>query len=198
MHVHRRRAVNAILAAVAIPVQCVALYNLNYYHRSIRSIPNDRAKLEVLNGVLPDNAILLSTFNPALADRFLLRGTERKVIQVNRIHEYANETVAPLKVKACDPPPVDAIDMLAPGLLKQPGCFLPLPYALSDDPSQLKEVLKGDAPVFFISGMNRRAAEEIRDTEEYAVSELYQTADHIMIWQLKLKPEADTGDDPNP
>ena len=183
----RAWAAHAVLALCVILLQCVALYNLDYYHRSIRSIPNDRAKLQVLDTMLPDNAVFLCTFNPSVADRFLLRGTHRKIIPVNRIHEYANETVAPLKVKACDPPPVDAIDMLAPGLLEQPGCFLPLPYALSDDPAHLKEILKGDAPVFFATGLNYRAPDEIEDTLEFAESEKYAEKERIVVWRMRLK-----------
>lgn len=183
----REKIANGLIAAAAVALQCIALYNLNYYHRSIRSIPNDRAKLEIMNDMLPKNAIFLSTFNPSVADRFLLRGTDRKIIPVNRIHEYANETVAPLKVKACDPPPKNAEDMLAPGLLEQPGCFRPFPYALSDDPSKLEEILQGDAPVFYATGMNQRAADEIRETFEFAESEIFGQKDGLIVWRITRK-----------
>ena len=96
----RTRTANWILAGAAIVLQVVVMHNLNDYHRAIRRIPDDRAKLEVLNAMLPGNAVLLSMFNPAVADKFFLHGTDRKIIPVNRIHEYADKIAAPQKVKA--------------------------------------------------------------------------------------------------
>ncbi len=190
----RKLSENWILAGLVVAVQAVAFYNLDYYHRSIRSIPNDRSKLEFLNEVLPKDAILLSTFNPAVVDRFFLRGTERKVIPVNRIHEYTNETVAPLKVRECNPPPKDAVDMLAPGLLEQPGCYLPFPYALSDDPARLEETLKDPAPVYYLTGMNQRAPDEIQETFTFAEPEIIVQKNGFIVWKLLSKERAQADD----
>jgi len=187
MVLRRRYAVNWTLAGAALILQAVAMHNLNDYHKAIRNIPNDRAKLEILNAMLPGNAVLLSSFNPAVADLFFLRGTDRKIIPVNRIHEYTDKIAAPQKVMACDPPPRCAEDNLAPGLLKQPGCYLPFPYALSDDPARLEEILKENVPVFFVTGKNRMTSSEIKATFEFAKPEIAGQTDSLIVWRLYRK-----------
>ena len=193
----KRQTVNWILAAAAIVLQTVVLHNLNNYHKALREIPDDRAKLEILSAMLPGNAVLLSAFNPAVADRFFLHGTDRKVIQVNRIHEYADKIAAPRKVKECNPPPRDAFDNLAPGLLSQPGCYLPFPYALSDDPAGLNSIMKKNRqiPFYFITGANRTAPPEIQATFEFAEPEIVGQKGGIVVWQLRRKAsQADDGE----
>ena len=192
MVLRRERTVNWTLAGAAILIQLVAMHNLNNYHKALRTIPDDRGRLEFLNSVLPGNAVLLSTFNPAVADRFLLHGTDRKVIPVNRIHEYTDKIAAPQKVKACDPPPRGPFDNLAPGLLDQPGCYLPFPYALSDDPARFEEFLKTvKVPVYFITGANRQAPPEIQTTFEFAEPEIATQKNGIIVWRLRPKASAD-------
>jgi len=196
----RRRYVETWgLAGAAILLQLVVMRNLNDYHKALRTIPDDRAKLESLNLTLPGNAVLLTPFNPAVADRFLLRGTDREVIPIDRRHEYADKIAAPLKVKACDPPPRDAVDNLAPGLLDQPGCYLPFPYALSDGPDGLKEKLKADAPVYFITKTSRMSMgqaflipEKIHEALDFAVPEMINTDEknEMILWRLRLKDSA--------
>ena len=105
MLLKKRQTACWILAGAAVVLQLVVMHNLNDYHKALRGIPDDRAKLETLNAMLPGNAVLLSMFNPAVADKFFQHGTDRKIIPVNRIHEYADKIAAPQKVKACDPPP---------------------------------------------------------------------------------------------
>ena len=192
MLLRRGRAVNWTLAIAAILLQLVALNNLNDYHKALRTIPDDRGKLEFLNTVLPGNAVLLSSFNPAVADRFLLHGTDRKVIQVNRIHEYADKIAAPQKVKACDPPPRGPFDNLAPGLLDQPGCYLPVPYALSDNPAMFEDFLRQmNVPVYFLTGASRQAPPEIQATFEFAEPEIATQKNGIIVWRLRPKTKAD-------
>lgn len=174
MILKKRQTVCWILAGAAIVLQIIAMHNLNDYHKAIRGIPNDREKLEYLSSILPGNAVLLSMFNPAVADRFFQHGTDRKIIPVNRIHEYADKIAAPQKVKVCDPPPRDAVDNLAPGLLSQPGCYLPFPYALSDDPAFFEELMEKNegVPFYFITGTNRMAPKEIRAVLEFADADI--------------------------
>jgi hypothetical protein len=171
------------------------MHNLNDYHKAIRGIPDDRAKLEYLSSVLPGNAVLLSTFNPAVSDRFFQHGTDRKIIPVNRIHEYADKIAAPQKVKACDPPPRDAVDNPAPGLLSQPGCYLPFPYALSDDPAFFEELMKKNegVPFYFVTGTNRMAPREIREVMKFAEAEIVGQKNGVVVWRLRRK--ASSGDD---
>lgn len=193
MTLRRRHLANWSLAGVSILVQLIVMQNLNDYHKAIRVIPNDRARLEILNTMLPGNAILLSTFNPVVADFFFLRGTDRRIIPVNRIHEYTDKTAAPQKVKACDPPPRCAEDNLAPGLLDQPGCFLPFPYALSDGPARLGEILKERAPVFFVTGTNMLVPEEIQAAFDFADPEIVGRNGGMIVWKLRRKPSAADG-----
>ena len=183
----KQRTANWILAAAAVLLQIVVMHNLNDYHKAIRSIPDDRTKLEILSSMLPGNAILLSTFNPAVADKFFQHGTDRRIIPVNRIHEYTDKIAAPQKVHVCDPPPRDAFDNLAPGLLSQPGCYLPFPYALSDGPAFLDEILKEPVPVYFITGPNRQVPAEIRATFEFAEPEIVGRKGGIIVWKLHRK-----------
>lgn len=195
MVLKKRQTACWILAGAAVVLQLVAMHNLNDYHKAIRGIPDDRAKLEYLSSILPGNAVLLSMFNPAVADKFFQHGTDRKIIPVNRIHEYADKIAAPQKVKACDPPPRDAVDNLAPGLLSQPGCYLPFPYALSDDPAFFEELMKKNegVPFYFITGTNRMAPLEIRAVMEFADAEIVGQKDNVIVWQLHRK--APTADD---
>ena len=196
MVLKKRRTANWILAGAAVVLQAVVMHNLNDYHKAIRGIPDDRARLEYLSTVLPGNAVLLSMFNPAIADRFFQHGTDRTVIPVNRIHEYTDKIAAPEKVKVCDPPPRDAFDNLAPGLLSQPGCYLPFPYALSDDPAFLDEIMKKNEPIpfYFITGTNRVAPPEIRATFEFASPEIVGQKNGIVVWRLRRKPAQPDGD----
>ena len=194
MILRRKRLVTWGLAGAAVILQIVVIQNLNDYHKAIRGIPDDRSKLEILSSMLPGNAILLSTFNPAVADLFFLRGTDRKIIPVNRIHEYADKIAAPQKVKACDPPPRCAEDNLAPGLLKQPGCYLPFPYALSDGPALLEEILKRPEPVFFATGTNMMAPIEIQPVFEFADPEMVGRSGGMIVWRLKRKTSPVTGE----
>ena len=189
MVLRRKSAVNWTLAGAAFLLQLIAMHNLNDYHKALRTIPDDRGKLEYLNSILPGNAVLLSSFNPAVADRFLLRGTDRKVIPVNRIHEYTDKIAAPQKVKACDPPPRGPFDNLAPGLLDQPGCYLPFPYALSDDPAFFEEIMKNNAqvPFYFITGTNRMAPKEIQAVLKFADAEIEGQRNNIVVWRLHRK-----------
>ena len=183
-----------ILAAAAIVLQILVVRNLNDYHKALRGIPDDRARLEYLDSILPRNAVLLSAFNPAVADKFFRQGTERCIIPVNRIHEYADKIAAPHKVKTCDPPPRDAFDNLAPGLLSQPGCYLPFPYALSDDPAAFEEMMKRNEliPFYFVTGTNRIVPAEIRATFEFAEPEIAGQKDGVIVWRLRRKmPPAD-------
>ena len=193
MVLRRKSAVNWTLAGAAFLLQLIAMHNLNDYHKALRTIPDDRGKLEYLNSILPGNAVLLSSFNPAVADRFLLRGTDRKVIPVNRIHEYTDKIAAPQKVKACDPPPRGPFDNLAPGLLDQPGCYLPFPYALSDDPARFADFLgQTNVPVYFITGTNRAAPPEIQATFGFAEPEIAAQKNGVIVWRLNRKnPPAD-------
>ncbi|MBR3687440.1 MAG: hypothetical protein IKL85_00015 [Lentisphaeria bacterium] len=199
MVLKKRQTACWILAGAAVVLQLVAMHNLNDYHKAIRGIPDDRAKLEYLSSILPGNAVLLSMFNPAVADKFFQHGTDRKIIPVNRIHEYADKIAAPQKVKACDPPPRDAVDNLAPGLLSQPGCYLPFPYALSDDPAFFEELMKKNegVPFYFITGTNRMAPLEIRAVMEFADAEIVGQKDNVIVWQLHRKVSAadDAGTD---
>ena len=190
MFLKKRQAACWGLAGAAIILQVVAARNLNDYHKAIRGIPDDRARLEYLSSILPGNAVLLSMFNPAVADRFFQHGTDRRIIPVNRIHEYTDKIAAPKKVKVCDPPPRDAFDNLAPGLLSQPGCYLPFPYALSDDPSLLNTIMKQyeDIPFFFITGKNRMVPAEIQATFEFASPEIVGQGNGIIVWRLRRKP----------
>ena len=194
MLLKKRQTACWILAGAAVVLQLVVMHNLNDYHKAIRGIPDDRAKLEYLSSILPGNAVLLSMFNPAVADKFFQHGTDRKIIPVNRIHEYADKIAAPQKVKACDPPPRDAVDNLAPGLLSQPGCYLPFPYALSDDPAFFEELMKKNegVPFYFITGTNRIAPIEIRAVMKFADAEIVGQKDNVIVWQLHRKaPAAD-------
>ena len=190
MVLKKRQTVCWSLAGVALIVQIVAMHDLNDYHKALRGIPDDRAKLETLNAMLPGNAVLLSMFNPAVADKFFQHGTDRKIIPVNRIHEYTDKIAAPQKVKACDPPPRDAFDNLAPGLLSQPGCYLPFPYALSDDPAFLDEIMKRNEsiPFYFITGTNRLAPAEIRSVLGYADADIVGQHGGIIVWKLRRRP----------
>ena len=192
MLLKKRQTVCWILAGAAIVLQLVVMHNLNDYHKAIRGIPNDREKLEYLGSILPGNALLLSMFNPAVADKFFQHGTDRKVIPVNRIHEYADKIVAPRKVKTCDPPPRDAVDNLAPGLLDQPGCYLPFPYALSDNPAFFAELMKKNegVPFYFITGTNRMAPIEIRAVLEFADADIVAQNKGIVVWKLRRKAAA--------
>ena len=192
MILKKRLLANGILAAAALVLQFSVMRNLNDYHKALRGIPDDRARLEYLSSILPRNAVLLSMFNPAVADKFVRQGTERYLIQVNRIHEYADKIAAPQKVKACDPPPRDAFDNLAPGLLSQPGCYLPFPYALSDDPAHLNELLKRnkDVPFYFITGTNRAVPAEIMAAFEFAEAEIVGQKDGVLVWRLRRKPSS--------
>jgi hypothetical protein len=192
----KRQTACWILAGAAIILQIVVMHNLNDYHKAIRGIPNDRAKLEYLNSILPGNAVLLSMFNPAVADKFFLRGTDRKTIPVNRIHEYADKIAAPQKVKACDPPPRDAFDNLAPGLLSQPGCYLPFPYALSDDPAFFEELMKRNEsiPFFFITGTNRLAPAEIQAVLKFAEADIVAQKNGVIVWLLRRKADSAADD----
>ena len=185
----RTRTANWILAGAAVLLQIVAMHNLNDYHKALRGIPDDRARLEILNSMLPGNAVLLSIFNPAVADKFFLHGTDRHIIPVNRIHEYTDKIAAPQKVKSCDPPPRDAFDNLAPGLLAQPGCYLPFPYALSDDPAFLEEIMEKNEhiPFYFITGMNRQAPPEIQAAFKFADPEAVGQKGGIVVWRLWRK-----------
>ena len=190
MILKKRQTACWVLAGAAIILQVVAVRNLNDYHKAIRGIPDDRARLEYLSSILPGNAVLLSMFNPAVADRFFQHGTDRMIIPVNRIHEYADKIAAPQKVKVCDPPPRDAFDNLAPGLLSQPGCYLPFPYALSDDPARLNGIMRDNEqiPFFFITGKNRMAPAEIQATFEFATPEIVGQGNGIIVWRLRRKP----------
>ena len=185
----KRQTVCWILAGTAVALQVVAMRNLNDYHKALRGIPDDRAKLETLNAMLPGNAVLLSAFNPAVADKFFQHGTGRRIIPVNRIHEYADKIAAPQKVKVCDPPPRNAFDNLAPGLLSQPGCYLPFPYALSDDPAFFEEIMKNNAqvPFYFITGTNRMAPKEIQAVLKFADAEIVAQKNNIVVWRLHRK-----------
>lgn len=185
----KRQTVCWILAGAAVALQVVAMRNLNDYHKALRGIPDDRAKLETLNAMLPGNAVLLSAFNPAVADKFFQHGTGRRIIPVNRIHEYADKIAAPQKVKVCDPPPRNAFDNLAPGLLSQPGCYLPFPYALSDDPAFFEEIMKNNAqvPFYFITGTNRMAPKEIQAVLKFADAEIAGQKNNIVVWRLHRK-----------
>ena len=196
MVLKKRQTVCWILAGAAIFLQVIAMRNLNDYHKAIRGIPDDRAKLETLNAMLPGNAVLLSMFNPAVADKFFQHGTDRKIIPVNRIHEYADKIAAPQKVKACDPPPRDAFDNLAPGLLKQPGCYLPFPYALSDGPAFFEKIMRDNTqvPFYFITGKNRMAPPEIQAVLEYADADIVGQRNNIVVWQLRLREKASRTD----
>ena len=191
----KRRTACWVLAGTAIILQIIVMHNLNDYHKAIRRIPNDREKLEYLNSILPGNAVLLSMFNPAVADRFFQHGTDRKIIPVNRIHEYADKIAAPQKVKVCDPPPRDAFDNLAPGLLSQPGCYLPFPYALSDDPAFFQELMEKNEyiPFYFVTGTNRMAPAEIQAVLEFTEADIVAQGNGIVVWQLRRKstPAAD-------
>ena len=188
----KRQTVCWVLAAAAAVLQIVVMHNLNDYHKAIRVIPDDRAKLETLSSMLPGNAVLLSMFNPAVSDKFFQHGTERMIIPVNRIHEYADKTAAPQKVKACDPPPRDAFDNLAPGLLSQPGCYLPFPYALSDDPAFFEEVMRKNEhiPFYFITGTNGMAPPEIQAVMKFANAEVVGQKNGIIVWRLRQKASA--------
>ncbi len=197
MILKKRQTACWFLAGAAIILQIIVMHNLNDYHKAIRAIPDDRSKLEILNAMLPGNAVLLSMFNPAVADKFFQHGTDRKIIPVNRIHEYADKIAAPQKVKACDPPPRDAFDNLAPGLLSQPGCYLPFPYALSDDPAFFEEIMKKNEqiPFYFITGTNRMAPAEIRAVLEFAEADIVGQRGGVIVWQLRRKtsPADNTG-----
>ena len=193
MVLKKRQTVCWILAGAAVLLQLVAMHNLNDYHKAIRGIPDDRAKLEYLSSILPGNAVLLSMFNPAVADKFFQHGTDRKIIPVNRIHEYTDKIAAPRKVKVCDPPPRDAFDNLAPGLLSQPGCYLPFPYALSDNPAFFEKILKDNEqiPFYFITGTNRMVPAEIRAVLEYADADIVGQKNNVIVWQLRRKSSAE-------
>ena len=219
MILRRRYVVNWTLAGAAVLLQLVVMRNLNDYHKALRAIPDDRAKLESLDRMLPENAVFLPSysvveprpnveivfsFNPAVVDRFLLRGTNRKVIPLDRIHEYADKTAAPQKVKACDPPPRDAFDNLAPGLLGQPGCYLPFPHALTDPDglARLKDILNQGIPVYFTTKLNRKPLAPryifpsvIRATAGFAVPEPINTDEEneMILWRLRLKENASDG-----
>ena len=197
MALKKRQTACWILAGAAVILQLVAMRNLNDYHKALRRIPDDRAKLEYLSSVLPGNAVLLSMFNPAVADKFFQHGTDRKIIPVNRIHEYADKIVAPQKVKDCDPPPRDAFDNLAPGLLSQPGCYPPFPYALSDDPAFFEELMKRNEniPFYFITGTNRMAPPEIRAVMEFADAEIAGQKNGVIVWKLhrRISPADEAG-----
>ena len=192
MVLKKRQTACWVLAGTAVILQIVVMHNLNDYHKAIRAIPDDRAKLETLNAMLPGNAVLLSAFNPAVADKFFQHGTGRRIIPVNRIHEYADKIAAPQKVKVCDLPPRDAFDNLAPGLLSQPGCYLPFPYALSDDPAAFEGIMKKNEhiPFYFITGTNRLVPAEIQAVLEYADADIVGQRNGIIVWKLRRKKTA--------
>ena len=197
MILKKRQTVCWILAGAAIRLQVVVMHNLNDYHKAIRGIPDDREKLEYLGSILPGNAVLLSMFNPAVADKFFQHGTARKIIPVNRIHEYADKIAAPQKVKTCDPPPRDAVDNLAPGLLSQPGCYLPFPYALSDDPAFFKDLMEKNegVPFYFITGTNRMVPKEIQAVLEFADADIVAQKKGVIVWKLRKKASSGGKDD---
>ena len=88
---------------------------------------------------------------------------------------------------ACDPPPRCAEDNLAPGLLDQPGCYLPFPYALSDDPARLERLFDERVPIYFATGTNRMAPPEIQAVFAFADPELIGQKGGVMVWKLHHK-----------
>lgn len=141
---------------LAVLVQGFAVNAIAWNHHALTYLSDGQSRefLTAANDVLPQDAAIVSPFDPLLTESLLARGERgerRRVIPLSRDLEYAGKLVAPRPVGRIDPPPKGPTDHCAEALLRNPNCERPYPeVALEGDRWLPPETLKDGRPLYLI------------------------------------------------
>ena len=146
----RRREAATILAALAVAfAPWPSPYAEQLEHDSLRS-----AKIDLLGKMretLPENAVLLTTFQQGAAEYFFVGNGGRRIVPFFRCYEYAQMVTAKRKIPA--PPggfanltPTEANDHIAAH-----GGVRPYPMVYTEAPEEIDRLIRSGAPVY-VSG----------------------------------------------
>ena len=92
--------------------------------------------------LLPEDAVLVSDGNCALAEYYFVKRSARRYVPLSRGQEYVNKVIAPVPVGPLDPMPVSPVDHQTVALLCSPSCFYPYRWTVLEDPESFRQLLK--------------------------------------------------------
>ena len=98
---------------------------------------------------IPDGGILLTSSDPAMATRFFVDRSQRRIFPLLRWPEYVDKIVMKRKLEHPDPFPAHAADHRSPAILA--AGIAPFPKVIEENPEELDRMLGEDAPVYISS-----------------------------------------------
>ena len=104
------------------------------------------SRIEDLDKILPQNAVLLSGTNPVLLDELFIHHTERISEVVTRRTEYASKFFSTAKPNGILPPSSWMSARYEP--LRATGAFDSIPKVFTEDPTMLNAILVSGRPIF--------------------------------------------------
>lgn len=110
-------------------------------------LPERRLNAETLALETPRDAVIVSGIDGAYLDYFVARGTERQIVPISRGEQYASKMIAPHRIARLDPPPRDARDHRAPGLLRA-GAREVFEFTADERPDRIAELVRAGVPVY--------------------------------------------------
>ena len=147
-----------------------------------------RPMLRYCHEAVPDGGILLTSSDPAMATRFFVDRSQRRIFPLLCWPEYVDKVVMKRKLEHPDPFPAHAADHRSPAILA--AGIAPFPKVIEKNPEELDRMVGGDAPVFISSfELEQRVGEALkRRMQEHALFAPFAQSRWCTLYQLKPRP----------
>jgi len=144
--------------------------------------------LRYCHEAVPDGGILLTSSDPAMATRFFVDRSQRRIFPLLRWPEYVDKVVMKRKLEHPDPFPANAADHRSPAILA--AGIAPFPKVIEENPEELDRMLKEDAPVFISSfELEQRVGKALLGRmQEHALFVPFAQSRWCVLYQLKPRP----------
>lgn len=106
-----------------------------------------RARVELLNKYLPDDAVLVSDINPLYLQALLVENSKRKIVPWSRETEYASKVVSWQKYGNLDLSTTSPYNHRAKGLIEN-GAISPILQVADENPLLLSEFIRNGRSVY--------------------------------------------------
>ncbi|MBQ4107242.1 MAG: hypothetical protein IJC73_06655 [Lentisphaeria bacterium] len=176
------------LLLILLPAIGWTIHIKSEFNRPPEFVTYEIGMLRYCHSAIPDNSVLLSSSDPAMATRFFVNGTARRIYPLLRWPEYVDKVTMKTRLADPDPFPAHAADHRSPAILA--AGIAPFPQVLEETPAELNRLLAEKHPVFISSfEWEQRIGETLkRQILERADMKPFARSRWCTIYRLTAKP----------
>ena len=156
-----RRAPSAAILLLLAAAVGWSVFVKRGFNRPPEFVTYEINMLKYCREAIPDGGILLTSSDPAMATRFFVDRSQRRIFPLLRWPEYVDKVVMKRRLAHPEPFPAHAADHRSPAILA--AGIAPFPKVLEENPEELDRMLKEDAPVYISSfELEQRVGEALK------------------------------------